>query len=33
LKGLLSTSDAFYYLLLISLFLILSIQRLDADRI
>jgi ABC-2 type transport system permease protein len=33
LKGLLSTSDAFYYLLLISLFLILSIQRLDSDRI
>jgi ABC-2 type transport system permease protein len=33
LKGLFSTEDIFYYLLLISLFLILSIQRLDSERI
>lgn len=33
LKGLFSTQDLVYYLLLIGLFLILSIQRLDAERI
>jgi len=33
LKGLFSTADVIYYLLFIALFLILSIQRLDADRI
>jgi ABC-2 type transport system permease protein len=33
LKGLFSTADVIYYVLFIALFLILSIQRLDADRI
>lgn len=33
LKGLFSTQDIIYYLLLIALFLILSIHRLDAERI
>lgn len=32
LKGLINTQDIAYYLLLISLFIILSIQRLDAER-
>lgn len=33
LKGVFDTSDVVYYLLFISLFLILSIRRLDADRL
>jgi ABC-2 type transport system permease protein len=33
LKGLFSTADVVYYLLLIVLFLILSIRRLDAERL
>ena len=33
LKGLFSTADVAYYVLFIALFLILSIHRLDADRI
>lgn len=32
-KGLFNSSDFFYYLLFISLFLILSIRRLDGDRL
>ncbi|BAP56265.1 ABC transporter permease [Thioploca ingrica] len=33
LEGIFSTEDVIYYILFITLFLILSIQRLDADRI
>lgn len=33
LKGVFSTEDIFYYVLVIGLFLILSIQRLDAERL
>ncbi|EDN66150.1 hypothetical protein BGP_1759 [Beggiatoa sp. PS] len=33
LKGLFSTADVVYYLLIIVLFLMLSILRLDSDRI
>jgi len=33
LQGLFSTKDVIYYMLVIALFLILSIQRLDAERI
>ncbi len=33
IKGLFSTTDVVYYVLFIALFLILSIRRLDADRI
>lgn len=32
-KGIFNTSDVFYYLLIISTFMVLSIRRLDADRL
>jgi len=33
LKGVFNTSDVIYYLLVIALFIIFSIRRLDADRL
>jgi ABC-2 type transport system permease protein len=33
LEGLFDTTDAVYHLLLITTFLVLSIRRLDADRL